>query len=264
MLKEKTQERIEEFVSGVKECEDVAGILLVGSQSFKSFNCDEAADIDLLIFADSANFHTPASVYETVSKHAKHKIKPTIKSIQELNTHNYVTLTRRYIQHLVNVGKVVYQKCGVDLEALLKFGIGKDINNPGYDIAYKTSSALIIRHRVFELYKGVLHKVMNDEKTYIDRPAKYFWQAAIDVFNWEISPKEEDKIIEKFYEKISCGTADEVYTIRNSINAINKKLANNGFSEEILSETKKVYFKFKNIVERDIGYLNLYLVNDGL
>ncbi len=245
------------FIENIKSCDEIKAVLLYGSVAMGS--ADEASDIDLIICSDSENFHTPLSVYETASKYIESGIKPTIKSRAEFSPDNYVTMSRRYIQHLHNVGQVIFERGDAVLEERIENMWSKLKDNSKLNIAYMMAPSLIIRHRLFELYKGNFTKVMSDDLKKVDAPTKYFWQEAVGALKLDISREDESKLIEKFYEIIPCGKVDDIINIRASIKEVNSKIKEEALSPGIRKEIKEIYFNFKNIVERDMWALNEYL-----
>jgi len=252
-------QEINNFIQHLNQRDEIEAILLYGSAAMG--NLDDISDIDLIICCNSKDFHTPISVYEAASKNIENKIKPTIKSLAEFDPNNYVTMTRRYLQHLHNVGQVLYEKPDTNLKNRIEHMWSNLKNDTKIDIAYKVAPSLMIRHRVFELYKGTFTKVLNDKGNRIERPSKHFWQEAVSVLKSDISREDESKIVEKFYEIIPSGSVDEIYNIRKAIGEINKRILSEGLSQSIKKEIKDIYSKFKDIVERDMWAFNKYLMD---
>ena len=266
------------FVESVKDIDGVNGIILYGSTSDVMNNYDNASDIDLFVCLESDTFRTELKPYEEVAKLTHGKIKPAIKSVREFSSDNCVSFTRRSIQHLKNAGVVLYEAPGLSFENEIK-DMWNYTAQDSYKIedSYKTAPSFIIRHRFFELCRGVMTKVMDDKQTCFDSPSKSFWQNVSDMFLLYLKPEEEKHIIplvaERYIDNNQIGpwteridiTAaeyqDYVYqTIREDITRLNKKLRTSGLSEEVIASAKESYFEYKNLIEDNMWMLNEFLL----
>jgi len=175
--------KIRSFVEGVSSIDDVACVMLYGSVSANV--SDSLSDYDVLVVLDSDNFVTPRPAYEQIARCVSPGVKPTIKSISEFTPGNHVTLTRRFLLHLRNVGRVLYEVDGLGFKKRVEELY--PVYTPHYP--YALGASLIIRHRFFELCRGVADKALNDSKTSFDRPSKWFWHAAVDALEMDLSPE---------------------------------------------------------------------------
>jgi hypothetical protein len=256
---------ISNFVDSVDKTY-IAGMVLLGTASNAIQQADSSSDIDIAVFVESKDFFTEPSVYKNVAGATYGRIRPSIKSVRELDE-NYVAMSRRYIQHLRNVGEVLYQKEGANIRGRIEH-LWRDVSNDErIDTAHKTSPSFIIRHRYFELCRGVLTKVMNDKKDQIDAPSKSFWQQASDVFWMDISKEDERNIInivsKKYLPDKEAYEQQGYYSdIRDRVNALNKRLGEEGMNDEIIYGIEEAYMHGKNLVELNMWKLSEHLKNN--
>ena len=242
------EKEVKEFIEGVSQDKDIYGVVQYGSTVMKKPRLTPS-DVDLLVCVKSSDFSTPENIYEVIAECITDNIRPVIKTMMEFVSPNSITMAPRYKQHLINVGKVVYD--GSDgypfsMEELLR---GNPRVSEGRElVAYMLSPALAIRHTVLNLHRGKFEGIIKNGV--VKRPAMYLWQNAIDLFGWDISPEQEDNIVGLFYDFIKDGNADQVYSVLRELDKLN------GSSDGVEEEVKRLYFKFKEIVEDGIFALD--------
>lgn len=253
-------EEIGKFIEEIKECDEIVGIILFGSAA--TGKMDELSDIDLLVCVDSPNFHTPQTAYEVIAPHVSDRMGVTVKTIQEFSPRNFVTMHLRFIQHLYNVGKVVYR--GSDLEEnyfekkIDEMWKGLKMDSR-IENAYRVAFSLAVRHTVLELYRGNFEMIKRGK--FFKRPPSSFWQNSIHLLNVEIRPEDEGNIVEMFNKIIPTGSVEYLKKVRNSMIEINEEYRTNGYqlSPALSRRIIESYVEFKNTIEGDMWALNEYL-----
>ena len=264
------------FVESAKKIEGVSGIILYGSTSDVMDNSDSSSDIDLFVCLDSDTFRTELEPYKEIAKLTYGRIKPAIKSIKEFSVDNYVSFTRRNIQHLNNVAEVLYESPDLDLEGEISHMWNQTAQDSyKIDDAYKIAQSFKIRHRLFELCRGITTKIMDDKQTRFESPSKSFWQNVSDIFTLYLSADDEKHIIpivsEQYVDDKQPGpwrgridiTAaeyqDYIYrTVRDEINMLNERLKKEGMTKAVIKSAIGSYFEYKNLIEDNMWLLNKF------
>ena len=263
-MKDIHENTINEFVSKIDK-ENLKAVIIFGSIALGNY--DDVSDLDVIVCYKSQDYTTPfkeykrlASVCNQISSKYKINIKPIIKSEKEFLYPNFVTIPWRFMQHLYNTGKAIYEN-GFDFREKIETLWEKSNHDQRLTAASSTSPALIIRHRLYEMAKGNFSKIMNDEIEKFDSPPKYLWQGMIESLKLKMSTEDEKDPIKKIYKFVPipsarCKSYDE---IRNEVREANEILILNGLDNKTKKEIMEVWKNFKDLVEKDLWYFNKFL-----
>jgi len=182
-------------VLDLSSIEDVKAIMLFGSYT----SLTRPKDIDLLIVLDSNPFNkftTKHESYNLISKALMDnptfpKIDPVIKSMDEFECRNVVSLSKGFLQHLVNVGVMMYgDNSGLAQKIRDRYEENKIVR--GYWNELGDS---------FSIRKSCINKEMNEG---YNLPLRFYHQAVREVFGLEFPGEFDNRndIIDLFYSEL--------------------------------------------------------------
>ena len=238
------KERLDNVVSELSKMGDVVAVMLFGSYT----SLTRPRDINLMIVLNenSANpFATNNRIYTDIAKVLLDnptfpKIEPLIKSMGEFETKNVVSLSKGFLQHLNNVGILLYDDDS-KLEQKIENRYNENKNIRGY--WNELEGSLSVR-------KSCIDKEMGEP---YNLSMRFYQQAVREVFGLEF-PRELDNrkdIVELFYSELferyenpfDISPEFMAYAVQNAFDFENP-------------------FSFKDEIESAMHALNTYLISE--
>ena len=183
--------KLEDIIANFAAIENVKGVVVFGSYA-QSAN---PRDIDVMLILNSKSFLTQTEDYRKIaSVMINNRIFPpldvVIKTNKEFEDKNVVSLSRGFLQHLKNVGRVVYSE--MNLKELISKKFEELKESGGY--WNEVGDSLSIR-------KNYLMSLMGQD---YNLSHKFYQQAVREVLKLDFSPELDSKegIIKLFYDEL--------------------------------------------------------------
>ena len=183
--------KLEEITTEIASVDNVKGIVIFGSYVTSL----SPRDIDVLVVLGSDSFLTNPEDYKQIASSLfKHSIFPsldiTIKTDKEFEITNIVSLSRGFLQHLNNVGNIIYDEIGLEKNILKRLTELKSMDGYWNELG----DSLSIRKEYLSSLLGKDYSLS----------ARFYQQAVREVMKLEF-PEEldtKDSIIQLFYDTL--------------------------------------------------------------